>query len=67
MRRIPEGPDRFRAFAFGVPEGLTRPVDKLTSVSAYVKIRGRRPSGLVFSIWLRGTRAAYFPHGIVGG
>jgi hypothetical protein len=61
MRRIPEGPDRFRAFAFGVPEGLARPVDQLTSVSAYVKIRGRRPSGLVFGVCLWGTRAAVSP------
>jgi hypothetical protein len=62
MERIPGGPDRFRAFAFDLREVAPRPVGQLTSVSAYVKIRGRRPSGLVFGVWMCERKGACFPH-----
>ena len=48
MGRIPGGPDRFRAFAFGVGEETADPVGQLTSLSGYVKIRGRRALRSVF-------------------
>jgi hypothetical protein len=48
MERIPEGPDRFRAFAFGERRTASRSIGQLTSVPGYVKIRGRSATSLVF-------------------